>query len=239
MKREEREYAEIVPEATRKARLEQQANTLLDLPKDVRKMIMIRLKPIDMYVLYSGVDNYAFKKWCDDYFWDYAFRQLFPNVTPEANMVHPRWRFFAYALAALDVQPSATLRFIDMRQNYVNRDTIRVILTYDARFVVHVEEEAVNFGTFIINMYIRHYDSLPVIERLENLLRVITFSDTELLPALFYEIFRRGYKLHVLLRPGQRFFLGCHICGSPAVTGYSAEDPSKLLCGPSCTALKK
>ena len=98
MKRDEREYDEDLPDATRKARLEEEAATLLSLPKDVRKIIMIKLKPIDMYALYSGVKNYAFKKWCDDHFWDYALRTLVPDVRPPEHMVHPRWRFFAFAL---------------------------------------------------------------------------------------------------------------------------------------------
>ena len=52
---------------------------------------------------------------------------------------------------------------------------------------------------------------------------------------VIYQLFEMHYK--VAINPGdeERFFLiGCHLCGSPAVTGYSAEDPSKLLCGPVC-----
>lgn len=238
-KREEREYEEVVPEATRKARLEQEAKTLLDLPKDVRKMVMIRLKPIDMYALYSGVDNYVFKKWCDQHFWDYALRQVFPHVTPAVNMVHPRWRFFAHALTTLDSLGDSRLTNLEFERLNDNRQTLSIVRIDEVRWPNDGKQLSIQFrpnnvivGQFVLQLVIESNNEIPHIMTTVGGYRNVQIK-LDHLPAIFYRLFESGYKLRIYGK-GTYHLLGCHLCGSPAVTGYCAEDPSKLLCGPEC-----
>jgi hypothetical protein len=244
MKREEREYAEVVPEATRKARLEQQANTLLDLPKDVRKMIMIQMDPIDMYALYSGVDNYAFKKWCDQHFWDYALRTRYPYVRAQQHMVHPRWRFFAYTLTQLDALDDSRLNDLEFERLNDNRQTLSIVSIREVRWPQDGKQLSIQFrpnnvivGQFALQLFVGSNNEIPDIMTNYDGYRNIQIT-LDQLPPIFYRLFELGYKLRIWHNETYHL-LGCHLCGSPAVTGYSAEDPSKLLCGPTCTALKK
>jgi hypothetical protein len=245
MKRDEREYVEDIPEATRKARLEEEATTLLSLPKDIRKMVMMKLKPIDMYALYSGVDNYAFKKWCDDQFWDYALRAMFPDVRAPEEMVHPRWRFFAYALAK-----RLSRRGLMFEKPYSDRPEMDWVLIVDVSLhnagsvlqnagrVLHVsfDRHDVSFGSFLIQLYIEQQSQIPIVERNGTFTGSIEYVPSdERNTKILYRLFTLRYKL--IVRPGRRqreFLLGCHLCGSPVVAGYAKEDPTKLLCGREC-----
>ena len=238
-KRDEREYAEEIPEATRKARLEEEAATLLSLPKDVRKMVMIKLKPIDMYALYSGVDNYAFKKWCDQHFWDYALRTLFPDTDPSEHMVHPRWRFFSYALA----ERWSRGRIIAFEKPHPDRLDVDWALLVEITLRdsgntlrVSFDRSDLSFASFLIQLYIAQQPQVPLIERVGTFTGSIDYVvSKERVITILYKLFTLRYKF--VAKPGDYervFFLGCHLCGSSAVTGYSAEDPSKLLCGPVC-----
>jgi hypothetical protein len=243
MKRDEREYAEEIPEATRKARLEQEAATLLSLPKDVRKMVMIQLKPIDMYALYSGVDNYAFKRWCDDHFWNWALSRLLPDYEPPAYMTHPRWRFFSYMLASLFYDRSRPLR----SAYFVNP---RVPANVDDGISIHVGIRGIVFsfakirvdiGRFLFETHVANNGDLPnIATALGPPDATVTVLPTTrvVIAACYYHFFSLGFKYQVIKTGDREFAIGCHLCGSPAVTGYCAEDPSKLLCGRECT-LKK
>jgi hypothetical protein len=234
----------VVPEATRKARLEQQAKTLLDLPKDVRKMIMIQMDPIDMYALYSGVDNYAFKKWCDDHFWNWALPRLLPDYEPPAYMVHPRWRFFSYTLASLffdRARPLRSAHFVDpgVPANVDLGISIRNGLKGAA---FSFAKTRVDIGRFLFETHVANNNDLPhIATTLGYPDATVTVLPTTrvLIAACYYHFFGLGFKYSVHRGSDYEFSIGCHLCGSPAVTGYSAEDPSKLLCGPECTTLKK
>lgn len=264
MKREEREYEEAVPEATRKARLEQQAANLMSLPLEIREMVMLKMSPVDMYMLYKAVNNQEFRQWCDEYFWNYAISQLFPGfVVPKYMTVYPRHMFLAYV---------AEKEMFDRNTNEEFRDTNHELPDVNFEYDLAMEDDnRVTFAMEISSLYIDEHDD----ERLRISLIFRTFMAT--LPSasdayfgvfhrygnysaemrgsieyirnfvrehLFY-LFREGYFWRFLFdRDGPDlyrpiytkipFAIGCHICGSPEVTGYSAEDPSKLLCGPGC-----
>lgn len=267
MKREEREYAEVVPEATRKARLEQEATTLLNLPKDVRKLIMIQMDPIDMYMLYAGVQNHAFRRWCDEEFWSFAFPRIFPDATAPSYMrSNPRQKFFAYVIERnlFEVPQSIELRdtrmsYPDINVEYENITEESVKL--DIEILGRIEDDRdgekqiasamfqgfmqthmdIGDSNFKVYRFSRHY--------LVNIQGPVA-EMRKFLRAEIFRLFRSGYGYRTVffrndtevyrgIRATLPFLTGCHLCGSPTVTGYSAEDPSKLLCGPGCTTLKK
>jgi hypothetical protein len=239
-KRDEREYDEQLPEGTRKARLEEEAATLLSLPSDIRKMVMIKLHPIDMYALYSGVDNYAFKKWCDRHFWNWALPVLLPDYEPPAYMVHPRWRFFSYTLASLFFNRTYPLR----NAYFVNP---RVPANVDDGISIHIGSNGTSFsfqkthvdiGRFLFDTHVANSGDLPNIRTaLGSPDATVTVLPTTrvIIAACYYRFFGLGLKYSVNASTDHEFAIGCHLCGSTAVTGYSAEDPSKLLCGRECT----
>lgn len=236
MKRDEREEEEEIepsPGPRRKARLEEEAKTLMSLPKEIREMIMLKLDPIDMYALYSGVDNYDFKKWCDDYFWGRAFSRVFPAFVQQPHMRHPRWTFFAATLAKEHVTgKKGALRFF-IGANPV--DTILVTKGVDMDDTeILFQRQRVDIGRLLFDHFVRIRNEVPTIVDDMGFRRMKFPFSVKPLAELLYHIFAAGYKYRVNLSNRRSFFLGCHICGSATITGYSADDPTKLLCGPAC-----
>jgi hypothetical protein len=236
MKRDEREYEEEIPETTQKARLEKEAASLLSLPTDTRRMVMMKLKPIYMYALYAGVDNEEFKRWCDYQFWDWAFFQMFPGAAVQETMRHPRWKFFAHAIATrMSSQTHNSVGFVNPRR-YSDLDNVEIEFTRkNGPLRVTFYRLIEKIGTFLFNLYVQLYRMVPVILRDTRPIRLqIEFVyDYDILAQILYQLFNFGYKFYVDLPWGREFNIGCHICGQ-AANGYSAEDPSKLLCGPTC-----
>jgi hypothetical protein len=240
MKRDEREYEEEeeTPSSTQKARLEEEAASLLSLPNDIRKMVMMKMKPIDMYVLYDAVNNYGFKKWCDTQFWDYALRQLAPDYVPPEYMRHPRWRFFSYTLANLFFDRKNPLRaavFINPR--IPDTDDITVHVRYQSVEFLFLKTR-VDVGRFLFDTHVTNTNTMPHIltEEGQDSTIYVRPGTRVVIAVCYYHFFSLGYKYAVYRSRGREFLLGCHLCGREA-KGYSAEDPSKLLCGmPGCSS---
>jgi hypothetical protein len=213
MKRDEREYVEDIPEATRKARLEEEAANLMSLPKEIRAMLMMKMEPVDMYMLYKAVDNANFKQWCDVFFWDYAFRQRFPDIAPPRQMsVNPRHRFFAHVLEnALFVEPQSMefrdtrSRYPDVNVEYENITAEEVVIDievmaldlrpgeYEKQIVSAMSRgylDTCGSGTeFTISRFSTHYN-LQLNGRIEDLRRFLRFE--------FFRLFQSGYGYRVV-----------------------------------------
>lgn len=243
-----REAIELSPEPRRRARLEAQATYMMSLPRDIRTMIMMKLEPYQQYMLYKEVSDDRFKKWCDGEFWSYALPREFPEHAlgegPEMTK-HPRWRYFTYVIYqeifsrkkeiffGKDV-PNGLHVSVEMNAFHNTSLAIRVSRNWPAYIMWLLEKlltrnkhvPLVNIGTFT-----DPEEDTEIHFTIHEDARRICFE-------LIFNLFSKGFSWYKYLddladEDQENYEINCHICGKVA-TGYAAEDPTKLLCGPAC-----
>jgi hypothetical protein len=101
-KREEREYSkELRQGARQRPRVDEEVFFLMGMPPDVRRIIMMKLDFEELGMLYRSSTSQDFRDWCDRDFWNYAFRQRFPDENvPDYMRENPRWLFYTYSIEA-------------------------------------------------------------------------------------------------------------------------------------------
>lgn len=231
MKREEREYAEVVPEATRKARLEQEAATLMSLPKDIRTMLMMKLKPIDMYALYRGVDNVEFQRWCDTEFWYHAIRRDYNGHLKQMMADNPffgefgqnlKWLFFSHALPH-----EITLRKYGQSETFefagANLENARLRLDFASpdeaprmwQVQLNFDETLVDFAARLYRLMVHDAQRVLTVSRGWQGTIIFSTETNFIVPNILYMLFEAGYYLIIRHKNKPVFLLGCHLCCSP------------------------
>lgn len=127
--------------------------------------------------------------------------------------------------------------FINHRAPEAIDDVIAIHMTLYVEFSFLAKR--VDIGKFLFQKHVESEWRMPTI-RSDIRDSTILFLPTTryAIAECYYHFFSLGYKYHVQRGWDRVFHIGCHICGQVA-TGYSAEDPSKLLCGPICNNNKK
>jgi hypothetical protein len=247
MKREQVEHNS--PGPRRKARLERQATYMMSLPREIRTMIMMKLEPYQQFILYSEVEDMDFKRWCDEEFWAYAlhreFRRRVKMETP--HMVeNPRWLYFTYVVHRHMFKSHDEVTFQkDLADGTFERVEMYSFGDTRTSLGLTTTTNMLQFVLQLVNARLKHSLRVPLmtIETIDDggLEYHITLGDANRLCfELIYMFFSKGFSWYKMVEYpdyGEEYLINCHICGK-AATGYDAEDPTKLLCGPACSFSK-
>jgi hypothetical protein len=252
MKRDEREDDGGVqrPGPRRKARLQAQATYMMRLPREIRAMIMMKLEPYQQYILYNEVDDMRFKEWCDRDFWNYALDREFAGTKIETPHMasNPRWQYFTYVVHRTMFKSHDEVTFQrDLPDGTFERIDEMHALERGTGFAFNLSVNLAYVIPMIVNAQLKTRGRIPMITistiddggYLEYRM-TLEMQSNRFAFELIYMFFSKGFSWRIMIAVGdddgeyaEDYSINCHICGKTA-TGYVAEDPSKLLCGPRC-----
>lgn len=247
-KREGEGFSDENPAVRRKAKLEREATWLMGLPKDIRRMIMMKLEPHHQFILYNEVTDQSFKQWCDEDFWNYALGRIRPVKVYAFMAKHPRWRYFTYVIQREMFKRRENIYFGKERPDGIPI-SVEMRAFEQTSLVIHVSRNWPELVMKLVEQMLkREHVPLMNISSYEDDSEVgIVFHEDsrQLCFELIFQLFSAGFSWHkpvefmksredgTVFEFQSDYEINCHICGKVA-TGYSAENPTKLLCGPAC-----